>query len=1784
MVGKTRIIILLAGICFTLASQAQNFTRHNWYFTNNDQALVFGKEENARPILDAGKVAQANIGEKLTATDPTSGDLLFYSDGINIYDASHQIMQNGDGILSDPNGVQAMSVAPVPGIGSENLYYLLHRDDAGRVFYTIVNMGLQGNRADGPPAGQVPAGQKNVPTGIIDRGDGMITLASNDMTTFWLVTQNSTNLNFELHEIPPFDAGGATFPDTGAPLNLTASVEASHLAYHPGSSRIAIVPRNDANIQIVDFNQATPELVSDRAINNSFVPSETFGGSAGWSFDGSKLFFSRNTATDGNLYRIDLIDDLASVEPVFSTPLGQSQSLLLAPDSTVYHIYRETVGGDQLIGRINQPDSAITNLDYESALFEGEAMGSDYFTQFTPDRNLMPMVEISIQAGDICMNNPIQFFSEFNPPTAQPTDFRWDFQPLGLTSDQRAPIMSFEEAGMLTATLTVDINGRPVTSNVVMADILENDLQVQLMDTTICPGETLELDAEPQDGGQGQQGGASGGPYTYLWNTGETSAQINVTEAGNYWVVVTPTTGCPVYATAAVEVYGDENPTANIWYFGNGAGIDFNEEDGLPPPPRSIASAHAMDAPEGTATISDTNGDVLFYTDGRSVWNSFDNKMPNGTEIGGDSTSTQSVLIVPFQDDDTQYYVFTTQEVYGIDSFLMKYSVIDMKEDDGRGDVIEKDIVLFARSTEKLIAYQGGNGYWVMAHEYGNNTFRAYPVTAEGIGAPVLSSAGSVHSINDPFSGQASMKFSGDGERIAVALVEGSDDYVEIFDFDPETGEVVELEYQIDLNEGGGSTTDQVYDVHFSNGGVKLFASMNNRNTGAPGGRILEYRVDTLSTPDSRLASRTDIAAGSANGLNIGAMQTGPDGQIYVAVEVPGTPTASQFVGGIAANEDTAGVSAFTQQQVILTAGNSRLGLPNFVQNQSTPQDQPSFSAPDTTCTEQRIELTGSGTSDIDMYNWSIVEEATSTVLFNSVAAEPDTAFTFPAGTPEGRYNISLNIFNRCGFDTTFTQTLDLFDTPAPPTIPSALAICEGQTNMLDANAMGLTGLTYEWTNSQGTVVSTTSQFTVSEPEIYTVTITNAGGCTSSGQVFAGPPFEIQLPPNQTICEGDALELDPQVTASNYIWTVINPDNSTTTLPNQQRATVDSSVPGVYNYVVSIEDPITPGCFVNDTTVVTVNAIPQATQGTTNAATCGNADGSFDYSVTTTGSYTVQIVNNAGTVVSNEPGFTGPGTSSATNLEAGVYTINMIDNSSGCTNSLGDIVIDNAPADFAITGTVAAPADCDNPTGSITVSLDSDVFPVNYTLSDADGNTVTGSAATFIGGTTFDFLIDNLPSGIWDLEVSSSGGCVQTATNIDISAPADVNLTLEPNFDVCGTEVLLVATSTSPGATLNWTGPGGFTGSTTSGQTLSTTVNGTYTVVASAPGLCDVTQTTEVALAIQPVVQINEVGDNCSGSQTLEAEVTNPQTGVSYVYSWDTGDGTTVIGTTASITVTEDNTYRVTVRESGNLTCTGTASLAATVPLQLEGTLTSTPPCEDEQPITLTYTPADNSGTPTGFTWSFNGNTIPGGGSSITINDEGTYTVRATAGACFIERSLEIRRFAIPPSTLPERILFCPRAEPTIVDGGRGFATYEWALDGQVLTDETEQTLSVMAAGIYTVTMTTTQGCQRIANMEVVESCDPVIVAPTALIPTGTAPNNTFSIVPNEFVNNFEIFIYSRWGELIYQSNSLEFKWDGTTGGEPVPGGTYAYIMKFTSVTEPERGVFEQTGSITVIR
>ncbi len=135
------------------------------------------------------------------------------------------------------------------------------------------------------------------------------------------------------------------------------------------------------------------------------------------------------------------------------------------------------------------------------------------------------------------------------------------------------------------------------------------------------------------------------------------------------------------------------------WHFGNGAGLDFSTGTAEP------FTGSAMTAIEGCATISDTCGNLLFYTNGDTVWNRKNIVMPNGLGLMGCSGSTQNSLIIPQPDNDSLFYIFLTD--CGANG--LRYSIVNINLNGGLGDVIQKNILLYAPSTEKIATTYNAN-------------------------------------------------------------------------------------------------------------------------------------------------------------------------------------------------------------------------------------------------------------------------------------------------------------------------------------------------------------------------------------------------------------------------------------------------------------------------------------------------------------------------------------------------------------------------------------------------------------------------------------------------------------------------------------------------------------------------------------------------------------------------------------------------------------------------------------------------------------------------------------------------------------------------------------------------------------------------------------------------------------------------------------------------------------------------------------------------------------------
>ena len=350
------------------------------------------------------------------------------------------------------------------------------------------------------------------------------------------------------------------------------------------------------------------------------------------------------------------------------------------------------------------------------------------------------------------------------------------------------------------------------------------------------------------------------------------------------------------------------------WDFGYTAGIDFSSGIAI------TDTSSVINSPEGTSSISDTLGNLLFYSDGLTIWNRFHQPMPNGSGLNGgeNKSSVQQVLIVPQPFSDHIFYVFTTDEQENFGAKGMCYSIVDLNLDGGLGDVTTtKNISLFTPCTEKLSAVNhcSDSAVWIIGHEAGNNNFMAYLLSTTGLNInPVISSIGmSLDTSQGIFALGGPIKFTSNGKKMATTT--NNRNNVELYDFDSFTGQISN---RIILT----SQDSLVYGLEFSFDNQKLYESTTK-------GYLYQYDI-SLNDSEAILNSKSLIYFD--NGLyGFGQLQKAADGRIYV-----GTRTVTQYVSVIN-NPNATGYNCNFVDTSLDLHGNFNLfihlcglGLPNF--------------------------------------------------------------------------------------------------------------------------------------------------------------------------------------------------------------------------------------------------------------------------------------------------------------------------------------------------------------------------------------------------------------------------------------------------------------------------------------------------------------------------------------------------------------------------------------------------------------------------------------------------------------------------------------------------------------------------------------------------------------------------------------------------------------------------------------------------------------------------------------
>ncbi|MFY9311099.1 MAG: SprB repeat-containing protein, partial [Bacteroidia bacterium] len=593
-----------------------------------------------------------------------------------------------------------------------------------------------------------------------------------------------------------------------------------------------------------------------------------------------------------------------------------------------------------------------------------------------------------------------------------------------------------------------------------------------------------------------------------------------------------------------------------------------------------------------------------------------------------------------------------------------------------------------------------------------------------------------------------------------------------------------------------------------------------------------------------------------------------------------------------------------------------------------------------------------------------------------------------------------------------------------------------GNDGTVTANPAGGTpAYSYLWSPGN----STSAKVTSLSAGTYSVTVTDSKGCIAVNSVTITQPLPLTAATSSTNETCDYLNNGTtSVTASGgtsgytYLW---KPDLQTTATATGLKAS---------SYTVTVTDA--KGC----TTTAIANVAQPApillSSGSQNDVSCyGGNDGMASMNV------------NGGT-----PSYTylwSPGNSTsanANNLAAGKYSITVTD-ANGC-NATAAVQINEPPpiiTDVSFSG------------GTCNGAVNGNVW------SSATGGT-PGYNYLWQPGAYTTANVTNLSVGTYSLTLTDTKGCMSTTTvQIGEPLPLMVNFVSQKNISCFGGSDGSVAVNTSggtPNYTYSWM-PGG---ATTNG--LSNLSAGTYSVTVTDANGCTTTNSVTITQPVQLTATASGTNETCDYLNNGTANVTVSGGTAGYTYLWKPEGQTS-----ASITSLQAGTYTVTVTDTKGCSTTATTVIGQPTPLNVSFSSQNVS-CFAGNDGTATAIPT--GGTP-GYAYLW----TPGGNTTATKSNltAGTYSVTITdIEGCNTTSQVNITQpipLAAGATKTNETCNYLNDGTATAVaNGGTPGYTYLWTPGGN-----TNVTISSLASGTYSVTITDAKGCTAIASTVVGE-------------------------------------------------------------------------------------------------
>lgn len=752
-------------------------------------------------------------------------------------------------------------------------------------------------------------------------------------------------------------------------------------------------------------------------------------------------------------------------------------------------------------------------------------------------------------------------------------------------------------------------------------------------------------------------------------------------------------------------------------------------------------------------------------------------------------------------------------------------------------------------------------------------------------------------------------------------------------------------------------------------------------------------------------------------------------------------------------------------------------------------------------------------------------------------------------------------------------------------TLSSDPVLCPGETISLQSTP----AVNYTWSNGATSASITTG------PGTYTVSITDANGCTAvsnsivltqsipgasitsaSGLLSFCPDSSLELIANNGASylwsTGAVTQSIVIVDAATYEVTVTNADNCTA----QASITVNESVP-----VASIT-PSGPTTFC---------AGSQVTLSANNGTGYLWSDGSTSQSITVNAAnnYSVTVFDAIGcpasdamsVIVNSATASISPSLDTTFCTGDSIQLFNQSPNtvsvqwSNGLTgNSIW--VNTNSSYSFVVTdinGCTAASTPVNTflniPIAFITPQSNTVICPNTSVILNA--NNSTGNTFVWSDGSTASSLSASA-NGSYVVTVTNSLGCVATSAPVDVlvSIPT-ASITVNSNTDLCpGQQASMTA---NIGASYLWS-PGGQTT-----QNLLTSAGGSYTVEVTDSIGCVATSTPVQVnnLPAEAVTAVTGTTSFCRG-ETVTISVLTPGN-----YVWSNGE------TGNSITVGDGGLYTVAVTNlNGCIKVSDPVAVTVHEYPVISFTADSSSECEAFKIRFRNYSTFDNNSL---IHWSFGDGTTTNQYSPVhwyTI--DGNYNVVLTITSpfgCSSSDSSEIPVIRYPDPvadfSIVNNIDNVFAGPISFVNKSKNAVRYLWDFGDKSGSTDVNPIHDYREPGYYTIKLTAfnVANCENSEEKEVTIS--PLFI-PSAFTPNGDGKNDFFPTgLPSDLdVSAFQVSIFNRWGERIFFSDNPSYGWNGNgKDGSPAPNGGYVYEMKVSDRLNKD---FTFRGNLTLVR